>query len=167
MLKRLMKNKIKEEVKNTAVKSGKRGMMYAGVILAGAGVYFSYKMMKNCKGEDYKEENSYLEGSEYDVYDHKDYDEIPFENESKNENIEENKSEPKDKKVDELEKKVAEFNSRRISCENCTNPSAEEMRHFLANMDKDKKNMNIYHDGYTEGYREEYDNHEEGTSKKD
>lgn len=160
MLKCLMKNKIKEEVKNTAVKNSKRGMMYVGAILAGAGVYFSYKMMKK------RREVDYLDDSTHDVDNYKDYDGKILENEPKNASVEENKSESKDNEKDELEKKVEEFNSRRISSENCTDPSQEEMRHFLANMNKDNNNINIDYNGFVEGHYEDYDHHEEDISKK-
>lgn len=137
MIKYFLNKKVQKEVEE----KGKKAVIYAGAIMTGVGVYFSYKAMKNYRKKKYIDDLNYLSFEQY---------------EEVNEDS-------------ELEKKVKEFNSKRINCENCTDVSKEEMIKY-ANSIKDSKvdvNIDINEEDYKEEPYEEYEYIEENLNKKD
>lgn len=102
----LLKQKIKKEAK----KPSKKTLICAGSIALGVGAYFAYKSMKNkcCNngcGCELDEDYNY----EYEVY--------------------QNQKEKKER--DDLEQKIYEFNSNRITSENTPHVSKEELEDYV------------------------------------
>ncbi|RDY24623.1 hypothetical protein CHF27_000025 [Romboutsia maritimum] len=134
----MLKYLIKKQVpKNVVPQKGKKAMIYGGTILAGAGIYFSYKAIQNHKKN--KDDYNYLD-NEYNMYDY---------------NYGENYKE--DNEDDELEEKVEEFNSRRINQDNCPHVEKEEMKQHLNNVQDNKENAEIDKEQYKEGYYDKYE----------
>lgn len=144
MVKYLLKKKMKKQTEE----NGKRAFIYGGAVLTGAGAYFSYRAIKNRKlNKDLKEE-SYLNDSEYEIYNY---------DKEKEENY-------------DLEEKVKEFNSRRIHYDNCQQASKDELRNYVNESEVykegEKNEIDLDENNYKE---EEYDKYEyyEGDLSKD
>ena len=144
MVKYLIKKKMKKENEE----NGKKALIYSGAVLTGVGAYFSYKAIKNHKLNKELEEESYLEDSEYEIYN---YDKEKDEN-------------------NDLEEKVKEFNSRRINYDNCPQVSKEDLENYVNDSEVHKKEEKNEIDLDENGYKEEgYDKYEyyEGDLSKD
>jgi hypothetical protein len=143
MVKYLIKKKMKKENE----KNGKKALIYSGAVLTGVGAYFSYKAIKNHKLNKELEEESYLEDSEYEIYN---YDKEKDEN-------------------NDLEEKVKEFNSRRINYDNCPQVSKEELENYVNESEvhkKEEKNeINLDENGYKEEGYDKYEYYEGDLSK--
>lgn len=142
MITYLLKKKLEKE----AEEHGKKIMIYAGVALAGVGAYCVYKAVKNSRMNSEEEELKYLNN--------KDYDEDEYA-ELFDQAIEE--VEKQDAQQKELEEKVEEFNSRRISCENCPDVSPEEMQDILDKAKDGKKDIEVNPEDYKEDKYDEYE----------
>lgn len=128
MIKYLLKKKLEKEV----VENGKKVAIYTGVASIGVGAYLVYRIMKKSKKE--YENIKYL-------------DDIEIDNENDIEEVDEN----------ELEEKILEFNSRRITCENCPHVSQEDLMRYVDKVKDAKKEVKLDTDSYRE---EEYENYE-------
>lgn len=137
---------LKKKIEKETEEHGKKMMIYAGIALAGVGAYCVYKAVKNSRMNFEEEEERYLS--------HEDYDEDEYA-ELFDQAIEE--VDKKDAEKKDIEKKVEEFNSRRISCENCTDATQEEMQDFLDKAKDGKKDVQVNPEDYKE---EEYDKYE-------
>lgn len=135
MIKYLIKKKIQKETQENS----KKALIYAGAVMTGVGLYFSYKSIQNCRKNKYIDEFDYLDFDEYNKQKEEEY---------------------------ELEQKIKEFNSKRINSENCTDVSKEEMIK-LANSIKESKIDIDNKDKYNEQPYEEYEYIEEDLIKKD
>ncbi|MGL6107269.1 hypothetical protein [Romboutsia sp.] len=137
MIKYLVKKKVQKE----AEEKGKKAIIYAGAIMTGVGVYFSYKAIQNHRQKKYIDDLNYLSFEEYDAEKHE------------------------EKEDDELEKIVKEFNSNRISCENCTDVPQEEMIKYANTIKDSKEDIDIKEEDYKEEPYEEYEYIEDDLNK--
>ncbi|HSQ89079.1 hypothetical protein [Romboutsia sp.] len=141
MVKYLLKKKMQKEVEER----GKRALIYGGAVLTGTGVYFSYRAIKNRKLNKGLAEESYLNDSEYEIY-----------NYDKEEN-------------DELEEKVKEFNSRRINYDNCEQVSKNDLEDYVNKSEvykeEEKNGIGLDENEYKEKGYDKYEYYEDGLSK--
>lgn len=137
---------LKKKIEKETEEHSKKVMVYAGIALAGVGAYCVYRAVKNSRMSFEEEEERYLS--------HEDYDEDEYA-ELFDQAIEE--VDKKDAEKKDIEKKVEEFNSRRISCENCTDATQEEMQDFLDKVKDSKKDVKVNPEDYKEA---EYENYE-------
>lgn len=146
MISYFIQKKLEEEVEQH---SKKVMLMTAGIVLAGVGSFIAYKAIKK-QINSVEEELKYLNDVELDEFEY--CDKVYSLNDEKE----------KEEQVDsELEEKVNEFNSRRISCENCNDATREEMQHYL-NITRDSKNqVEVDPSSYAEGVYDNYDFYEE------
>lgn len=142
MIKYLVKKKMQKE----AEEHGKKVLIYTGAVLAGVGVYFSYKAIKHHRQKGQTEDNCYLVDSEYDMYNYDD--EVEYDEKN------------------ELEKKVDEFNSRRINYDNCPHASQEEMINYVNSTEDTKDDIEIDESDYKEDEYDKYDYYEEELEEK-
>lgn len=119
-----------EESKNT--------LIYAGVVaLAGVGVYFSYKAIKNyIYDKSIEEDLRYLKSFEEDI--EEDY--------AKHKNEDE-----------ELKEKVDEFNSRRLNFENDEIVSPKELGHYIDQTKVNKDDIDLDKSDFEEDEYDKYD----------
>lgn len=143
---------IKKKMKKEAGERGKRVLLYSGVAIAGVGTYCSYRAIKRYKQN--KNSENYIDNSEYDIYA---YDEYGFDN---NEVMEEENF-PKS----ELEEKVEEFNSRRITDENTPDADINEMESKLNKVGNSK--TGIIEDDYKEEDYDKYNYYDNDLKKED
>lgn len=143
MINYLLKKKIEKDVEE----QGKKAMVYAGIALAGLGAYCVYKAVKNSRMNFEEEKLKYLNNKSYDEDEYAELFDQAIEEEE----------EKQDAKQKELEKKVEEFNSRRISFENCPHVSQEEMQDFLDKIKDDKSDVKVNPEDYKE---EDFENYE-------
>lgn len=142
MIKYLIKKKIQKE----AEEHGKKVLMYTGAVLTGVGVYVSYKAIKNRRRKRQMDDIHYLVDSEYDMYNHDD-------------EVEKNEK-------SELQQKVDEFNSRRISYENCPDVSTEEMVNYVESIKNSKDDVEINEEDYKEEAYDKYEYYEDDLEEK-
>lgn len=144
MISYFIQKKLEEEVEQH---SKKVMLMTAGIVLAGVGSFIAYKAIKK-QINSVEEELKYLNDVELDEFEY--CDKVYSLNDEKEEQVD-----------SELEEKVNEFNSRRISCENCNDATREEMQHYL-NITRDSKNqVEVDPSSYAEGVYDNYDFYEE------
>lgn len=141
---------LKKKIEKEAEQHGKKIMIYAGIALAGAGVYGVYRTIKNSRNN-FKQE-------EFKYYSNKDYDEDEYAGlfDQAIEKVEKQEAQQK-----ELEEKVEEFNSRRINSENCPDVSKEEMQDFLDKVEDGKKDIEVNPEDYKEEGYENYEYYED------
>ena len=145
MISYFIQKKLDEEVEQH---SKKVMLVTAGVVLAGVGSFLAYKAIKK-QINSVEEELKYLNDVELDEFEY--CDNVYTSNDEKEE---ETTVDP------ELQEKVNEFNSRRISCENCKDATREEMQHYL-NITRDNKNqVEVDPSSYAEGVYDNYDLYE-------
>ncbi|MEF9992182.1 MAG: hypothetical protein RSD22_09180 [Romboutsia sp.] len=133
MIKYLFKKKVEKEV----AEHGKKIAIYTAVAMTGVGAYLIYKSAKKSR-HDY--ENEFMEYLNHNEYVDNGYG-VEEDVEGKN----------------DLEKKVDEFNSRRITYENSPQVCLDEMEHYVDTVEDGKKEVNIDKEDYKE---EEYENYE-------
>ncbi|MGL5694775.1 MAG: hypothetical protein ACRCXA_11900 [Peptostreptococcaceae bacterium] len=129
------------------LESGKKKAIYVGVtLLAGAGAYISYKVIKNYMFErGIDADLEYLESlEEYDEDSDDDY-AYGISNEEKEEYN------------DEMVEKINEFNSRRLNCENDEIVSPEQLNHYIDQVKVDKDEVEINKDDFEEEKYDKYD----------
>ena len=109
-------------------------MMITGAVITGVGAYAVYKMVKSHKSNSQMVNTNYYGNSDYDDYEY-----------------------------EELKKKVKEFNSRRINCENCPHVSQEEMMQYVNSVKDVKEELDLHEDAKKDNiYKEdEYKKYEE------
>lgn len=129
MIKYLIKRKINKEISENRRKIA----IYTGITVATVGAYFSYKTFKKLKNN--KEEMYYIDNEKYEI------------NNLRN-NLEHY----------ELQKKVDEFNSRRLSSKNSEEVEQNEVKKYVDSIKDDKDKVNINEDEYN---KEKYDGYEE------
>lgn len=154
MISYLIKKKVEKETKE----HGKKLMIYAGVALAGVGAYWAYKAVKKSKNNFEEEELRYLTSDDYDEDEYTQLFDKAIEDEYTglfDSAIE--KEEHKSNEGSDLEQKIEEFNSRRITCENCPHVTQEEMQDFLDKAKSSKDDVEINPEDYKE---ENYDKYE-------
>lgn len=142
MINYLLQKKFEKEVEENS----KKMMVYAGIALAGVGAFWVYKTMKKSKMNNEEQDHKYLTNKSYDEDKYKELFDQAIEEEEK-----------QDIEQKELEKKVEEFNSRRISYENCPQVSQEEMQDFLDKVKDGKNDVEVNKEDYKE---EDYENYE-------
>lgn len=142
MITYLLQKKFEKEVEENS----KKMMVYAGIALAGVGAFWVYKTMKKSKMNNEEQDHKYLTNKSYDEDKYKELFDQAIEEEEK-----------QDIEQKELEKKVEEFNSRRISYENCPQVSQEEMQDFLDKVKDGKNDVEVNKEDYKE---EDYENYE-------
>ncbi|WP_042275158.1 hypothetical protein, partial [Faecalimicrobium dakarense] len=155
MIKYLINKKMKKE----AGEKGKKILLYSGVAITGVGAFCSYKAIKKYKQN--KNNENYLDDSEYDIYA---YDEYGYDHECGCENHEEVNEEnfPKD----ELEEKIEEFNSRRITDENTPDADTNEMESKLNKIGNNKIDVKINENDYKEDGYNKYNYYDNNLKKK-
>lgn len=149
---------IKKKVEKEAKEHGKKLMIYAGVALAGVGAYWAYKAVKKSKMDFDEEELKYLTSDDYDEEKYAELFDKAIEDEYTglfDSAIEKEKT--KSSEDCDLEQKIEEFNSRRITCENCPHVTQEEMQDFLDKAKSSKNDVEINPEDYKE---ENYENYE-------
>lgn len=129
MIKYLIKRKINKEISENRRKIA----IYTGITVATVGAYFSYKTFKKLKNN--KEEMYYIDNEKYEI------------NNLRN-----------DLEHYELQKKVDEFNSRRLSSKNSEEVEQKEVKKYVDSIKDDKDKVNINEDEYN---KEKYDGYEE------
>lgn len=129
MIKYLIKRKINKEISENRRKIA----IYTGITVATVGAYFSYKTFKKLKNN--KEEMYYIDNEKYEI------------NNLRN-----------DLEHYELQKKVDEFNSRRLSSKNSEEVEQNEVKKYVDSIKDDKDKVNINEDEYN---KEKYDGYEE------
>ncbi|MGX4600633.1 hypothetical protein [Faecalimicrobium sp. JNUCC 81] len=154
----MIKYLIKKKVKREAEEKGKKMLLYSGVVITGVGAYCSYKAIKKYKQN--RNSENYLDDSEYDIYA---YDEYGCDHECGCESYEEVNEEnfPKD----ELEEKIEEFNSRRITDENTPDADVNEMESKLNKVGNNKIDIKINENNYKEDDYNKYDHYENDLKK--
>ncbi|MCC0666956.1 hypothetical protein [Clostridioides sp. ZZV14-6153] len=130
-------------------------MMFAGAVITGVGAYATYRMIKNIKSKSQMSQmidKEYYGNNQYNDYK---YDEFGYECDCSDKK--------QDYEYEELKKKVREFNSRRINCENCPHVSQEEMMHYVNSVKNDKKDIDLHEDDKKNNIykEEEYKKYEE------
>jgi len=142
MIRQLATKALKNEAEQVC-DDNKKTLIYAGgIVLAGIGLYASYRAVKHFMvDKQYKEDLDYLESLndnlDYDYYDNDD------------ENISEDQ---------QLKEKVDEFNSRRLNSENEEIVSPNELNSYIEKIkvDKDDAQINLEVNEGIEKY-EKYD----------
>ena len=129
MIRYLIKRKVTKEISENS----KKIAIYTGIGIAAVGAYFSYKTFKNLKNS--KEEMYYIDNEKYEIN-------------NLREELEHR----------ELQKKVDEFNSRRISSENSEEVEQSEVKKYVDSIKDDKDKVNINENEYD---KEKYDEYEE------
>ena len=129
MIKYLIKRKVNKEISENRRKIA----IYTGITIATVGVYFSYKTFKKLKNN--KEEMYYIENEKYELNNLR-----------------------KELEHKELQQKVDEFNSRRISSENSEEVEQNEVKKYVDSIKDDKDKANINENEYD---KEKYDEYEE------
>ncbi|MBQ9013645.1 MAG: hypothetical protein IJ094_08865, partial [Bacilli bacterium] len=112
--------------------NNKKIAIYAGISIAALGAYFSYKTYKRIKNN--QEEMQYIDNENYEINNLRD-----------------------DLEGKELKEKVDEFNSRRISSENCEDVEQNDVKKYVDSIKEDKENININEDEYNQEKYDEYD----------
>lgn len=143
MMKYFVDKKIEQEVNQ----SGKKAIIFTGAILTGIGMYASYKIMKKYIKKTRQDDNDseqYLIDGEYDIYNYDD--------------IEENEK-------SELEEKIGEFNSRRISSDN-NHASQEDMSNYINSTPDTRDEVDINEEDYKEEEYDKYEYYEDDLEKK-
>ena len=142
MIRQLATKALKNEAEQVCDDSKKTLIYVGGIVLAGIGLYASYRAVKHFMvDKQYEEDLDYLESLndnlDYDNYDYSD------------ENISEDQ---------QLKEKVDEFNSRRLNSENEEIVSPNELNSYIENIkvDKDDAQVNLEVNEGTEKY-EKYD----------
>lgn len=128
MEKYLIKRKIDTEI----CENNKKIAIYAGIGIAALGAYFSYKTYKRIKSN--QEEMQYIDNENYEINNLRD-----------------------DLEDKELKEKIDEFNSRRISSENCEDAKQNEIKKYVDSIKEDKENVNINENEYNKEKYDEYD----------
>lgn len=129
MIRYLIKRKVTKEISENS----KKIAIYTGIGIAAVGAYFSYKTFKNLKNS--KEEMYYIDNEKYEIN-------------NLREELEHR----------ELQKKVDEFNSRRISSENSEEVEQNEVKRYVDSIKDNKDKVNINENEYD---KEKYDEYEE------
>lgn len=129
MIKYLIKRKVNKEISENRRKIA----IYTGITIATVGAYFSYKTFKKLKNN--KEEMYYIENEKYELNNLR-----------------------KELEHKELQQKVDEFNSRRISSENSEEVEQSEVKKYVDSIKDDKDKANINENEYD---KEKYDEYEE------
>lgn len=145
MIGQLATKAIKKEAEKV-YDDNKKTLIYAGgIVLAGIGLYASYKAVKSFMvNKEYKDDLDYLESLENEddlEYGYYDYSE---------ETITED---------DELKEKIDEFNSRRLNTENEEIVSPNELNSYIENIKVDKDDAEI--DLEVDESEEKYENYDE------
>lgn len=127
-------------------------MMITGAVITGVGAYAVYKMVKSRKSNSQMVNTNYYGNSDYDDYK---YDEFDYDCDCRDTK--------QDYEYEELKKKVKEFNSRRINCENCPHVSQEEMMQYVNSVKDVKEEIDLHEDAKKDNiYKEdEYKKYEE------
>lgn len=128
MIRQLATKALKNEAEQVCDDSKKTLIYAGGIVLAGIGLYASYRAVKHFMvDKQYKEDLDYLESLQNDDldYDHYDYND---------ENISEDQ---------QLKEKVDEFNSRRLNSENEEIVSPNELNSYIENIKVDKDDAQI------------------------
>lgn len=140
---------VKRQMKKKNKMDNKKIMAYTGLALTGAGAYMSYRVIKKRNSKCNMNEDTYLNNSSFG---------------NNGANLDD------DKKMDnssgyksDLVDKVNEFNSKRISHDNCEHVSNEEMQHYLNTAESDKDEITI-ENNYGDKY-DEYEEYEEDLKK--
>lgn len=163
----MVKYLIKKKMKREAEEKGKKMLMYSGVVITGVGAYCSYKMIKKYKQNKKEMNERYLEDSEYDVYA---YDEYGVDHECECNNHQEHNCDcyhyediPEEKEPKtELEEKIEEFNSRRITDENTPDADVNEMESKLNKVEDIKNDIE---EEYKEDEYEKYNYYDDNLKK--
>lgn len=145
MIRQLATKAIKKEAEKV-YDDNKKTLIYAGgIVLAGIGLYASYKAVKYFMvNKEYKDDLDYLESLEnkddleYGYYDY---------------------SEETITEDDELKEKIDEFNSRRLNTENEEIVSPNELNSYIENIKVDKDDAEI--DLEVDESEEKYENYDE------
>lgn len=143
---------IKRKMKKEAGERGRRVLLYSGVAITGVGAYCSYRAIKKYKQN--RNSENYIDNSEYDIYAYGGY---GFDN---NEAMEEENF-PKS----ELEEKIDEFNSRRITDENTPDADVNEMESKLNKVGNSK--TEIIEDDYKQEDYDKYNYYDNDLKKED
>ena len=127
MIRQLATKALKNEAEQVCDDSKKTLIYVGGIVLAGIGLYASYRAVKHFMvDKQYEEDLDYLESLndnlDYDNYDYSD------------ENISEDQ---------QLKEKVDEFNSRRLNSENEEIVSPNELNSYIENIKVDKDDAQI------------------------
>lgn len=168
----MIKYLITKKVKDKAMKKTKKALIYSGIVLIGIGAVCSYKSMKKMKQNNEQDTNN--EENETKL--------IPeacgcgnHHGKSKNggcecnshkENIITGFKEIQPEET-ELEEKIKEFNSQRITDENTPDASTEEMQSKLNKVENTKDEVVVNEGDYQKEKYEKYEYYEDALKKEE
>lgn len=183
---------ITKKVKDEAMKKTKKALLYSGVVLTGIGAIYTCKAIKKMKEAQQQEDNEFglyelkLQegctdehykhnhahdinggcGCHHENHEHKDHNQESCSCKQSNEIIISGFKE-KEPEKDELEKKIDEFNSRRITDENTPDASTDEMLSKLNKVENTKDEVTINEGDYQKEKFEEYEYYEDALKKEE
>lgn len=148
----MIKYLITKKVKDESMKKTKKALIYSGIVLTGIGAICSYNVIKKMKHNNEENETKLIpESCGCGCHSHKEDTVIGFK-----------EIQPEET---ELEEKIKEFNSQRITDENTPDASKDEIQSKLNKVKDTKDEVIVNKEDYQKEKYEEYEYYEDALKK--